>query len=125
MASTMAVLALVFFGGVGLFMRDWSLGNRLSLALLGVLLALGLLRWARVRAEAQPGGLRVRNLFLTHTVPWEQIVGVRFPDGDAFAQVDCLDGDRITVMAIQRADGPPAQLEAQRLADVVAAHQRA
>lgn len=125
MALSMAALAVLIFGGVGAFTTMWSPGNRILMLLLGVVMGLALLRWASVRAEARAEGLWVRNLFLSRTVSWDEILGVRFPDGDAFAHVDLADGDTLSIMAIQRADGPRAQTEAQRLADLVAAHSSA
>jgi hypothetical protein len=69
--------------------------------------------------------LHVRNLFLARTVPWDEILGVRFPEGDAWAHLDLAEGDTLAVMAVQRADAQGAQTEAQRLAELVASRQAA
>ena len=65
-------------------------------------------------------GLAVRNLLITRTVSWEEIVEVRFPDGAPWVSLELTDTDELAVMAIQRADGDDAKVEARRLAELVA-----
>ena len=50
-------------------------------------------------------GLTVRNLMLTRTVTWDEVIEVRFPDGAPWVTLELDDGDELAVMAIQRADG--------------------
>ena len=64
-------------------------------------------------------GLTVRNLMLTRTVTWDEIIEVRFPDGAPWVTIELDDGDELAVMAIQRADGQAARDEALRLARIV------
>jgi Bacterial PH domain len=80
-----------------------------------------LLRFARLRADPTPTGLVVRNLVRREELRWEQILSVRFGDGDPWVMLDLSDGDVLAVMAIQRADGERALAEARRLATLVAA----
>jgi hypothetical protein len=75
-----------------------------------------------ISAVPLPHGLKVRNLFLSRIVPWDDIEDVTFPEGDAWAKLDLADGDDLAVMAIQRADGESARVEADRLARVVLSH---
>ena len=98
-----------------------SVGEALSVAGIGLLVAALMLRYATIRAVPGPEGLTVRNLFLSRTVPWGEILGVRFPDGDPWAHLDLAEGDTLAVMAIQRADAQSGRDEAQRLATLVAA----
>ena len=67
-------------------------------------------------------GLTVRNLMLTRTVTWDEIIEVRFPDGAPWVTLELDDGDELAVMAIQRADGQLARDEALRLARIVDRH---
>ena len=83
-----------------------------------------LLRFALIRADPGPDGLVVRNVVRREELRWEQVVSVRFGDGDPWVTLDLSDGDVIAVMAIQRADGAYAQAEARRLATLVAAGSR-
>jgi hypothetical protein len=83
-----------------------------------------LVRFSRLRAEPSPDGLVVQNLVHRERLQWQQVVAVRFADGDPWVTLDLSDGDVLAVMAIQRADGPRGTAEARRLATLVAAHTR-
>ena len=119
-----AVVAVLVFGVVAMAMPgdkqggNWKLGDRLMLLGLGVAIATLLIRYARIVATPTETGLRVRNLFLTRTIPWSEIEAIRFGGGEPWVTLDLTDGDSIAVMAIQRADGPRGVDEAQRLADL-------
>ena len=79
-------------------------------------------RYASIKAVPDDTGLTVRNLMLTRTVTWDEIIEVRFPDGAPWVTVELDDGDELAVMAIQRADGQVARDEALRLARIVDRH---
>ncbi len=83
-----------------------------------------LLRFGLLRAQPSPAGLVVQNLVRREELRWEQVVAVRFGDGDPWVMLDLSDGDVLAVMAIQRADGTYALAEARRLATLVAAGSR-
>ena len=124
---TMAAVTLVVCSAVAVAMGGtglWRLGDQLALVGLGVALAAFLLRYASIRAEPTDGGLVVRNLVVTRTVLWEEIVEVRFPEGAPWVSLELDDTDELAVMAIQRADGELARAEARRLARLVADHRR-
>lgn len=125
MALTMAGVSLALFALLAIFVHGWAVGDRLLMFGLGAVMALFLHRYAAIVAVPRPEGLYVRNLFLTRTVPWDEILGVRFPEGDAWAHLDLAEGDTLAVMAVQRADAQGAQTEAQRLAELVASRQAA
>lgn len=124
--AVMATIALVVTAAVALGMgrAGWSGGDQLALFGLGAGLAAFLGRYASIRAVGDDVGLTVRNLLLTRTVLWEEIVEVRFPDGAPWVSLELSDTDELAVMAIQRADGDEAKAEAGRLAALVARHQR-
>ena len=123
MALTMAGAALVVFGLVAVLVPHWGPGDRLMMFGFGAAMAAYLWRYAAITAVARPEGLYVRNLFLARTVPWDEILGVRFPEGDAWAHLDLAEGDTLAVMAIQRADAATGQHEGHRLATLVASRQ--
>ncbi|VTR75623.1 PH domain-containing protein [Cellulomonas hominis] len=116
------VLLLVLLPGTGL--QGLTLADRLGIALVGAAIVVFCWRQATVSATPTPAGLRVRNLATTRTVPWAQIVWVRFGEGRPWVQLDLDDGDTLAVMGVQRSDGERARLEARRLATLVAARQR-
>jgi len=99
-----------------------GVGDRLGFGLFGVAVAWFLLREAGVRADPDPAGLTVRNLFRTRRVAWAQIVSVRFGPDRPWVQLDLADGGTLAVMGVQRADGARAREDARRLATLVARH---
>jgi hypothetical protein len=125
MATGMAVAVLVVFFGVAVLIPgpaaggDWALMDRMLLVAFGLAIATLLWRYASIGAVPSDAGLRIRNLIVTRTVGWPEIVAVRFPEGDPWVSLDLADTDVVAVMAVQRADGEFGQQEAQRLATLV------
>ncbi|MGO4660574.1 PH domain-containing protein [Terrabacter sp. 2TAF16] len=99
----------------------WGLGDRLMFFGLGVAIAFLAWRYASIRAVPSRAGLLVRNLVLTRTLEWPEVVGIQFGGGEPWVTLDLEDGDTVAVMAIQKADGPLAGREASRLAALVQA----
>jgi hypothetical protein len=101
---------------------EWQVGDQLALVGLGLGLAAFLGRYASIKAVPDGQGLTVRNLMLTRTVSWDEILEVRFPDGAPWVTLELDDTDELAVMAIQRADGRLGRDEALRLARIVDRH---
>ena len=118
MAGVAVVVCTVVAIGMGAG-GVWQVGDQLALVGLGLALAAFLGRYASIKAVPDDEGLTVRNLMLTRTVTWDEIIEVRFPDGAPWVTVELDDGDELAVMAIQRADGQVARDEALRLARMV------
>jgi hypothetical protein len=117
-AQAVVLLALaVVLPGAGWF-------DRIGFLVVAVAIGWVLLRFGLLRADPGPAGLVVRNLVRREDLRWEQIVAVRFGDGDPWVMLDLSSGEVLAVMAIQRADGPRALAEARRLATLVAAGSR-
>jgi hypothetical protein len=109
------VLPLSRFGG-------WGVSDSVMLVGLGLLVAWALGRFAALRATPSPAGIVVRNIVVTTTLEWSQVVGVRFSGGDPWAYLALASGDDLAVMAIQKSDGAFARAEAGRLAALAQAH---
>jgi hypothetical protein len=117
-AQAVVLLALaVVLPGAGWF-------DRIGFAVVAAGVGWVLARFGLLRADPGPEGLVVQNLIRREDLRWEQIVSVRFGDGDPWVMLDLSDGDVLAVMAIQRADGARALAEARRLATLVAAGSR-
>lgn len=99
----------------------WSAGDRVMFFLIGVAIAWVAHRYASIVAVPSREGLVVRNLVITRTLTWPEIVSVHFGGGDPWVSLDLADADTVAVMAIQKADGPAALREASRLAALVQA----
>ena len=124
-ATVMAVLSLVVFVTVAVLLPSnaglttWQPADRALVVGLGVIIALVCWRYASIRAVPSLDGLVVRNLVVTRTVTWAQVIDVEFGGGAPWVTLELDDTDTLAVMAIQRADGPAAMAEAQRLATLV------
>ncbi|MGL5863709.1 MAG: PH domain-containing protein [Phycicoccus sp.] len=123
MAAAVTVLVCAGVGAGMVAAGAWGAADLIALVGFGALVAAFLLRYAVIRAVPTEAGLVVRNLFLTRTVPWHDIVAVLFPDGDPWVSVELTDTDVVAVMAVQRVDGEHGRAEARRLAALVAARQ--
>ena len=130
-AAVAALASLVIFTLVAIYSPmplrvdpALELANRISVGVIGVLLALFLSRYAVIRAEPSPSGLRVVNLVRSHDLEWAQIVRVGFSGGSPWAVLELTDTEEVAVMAIQRADGERARREASRLAALIEHHAR-
>ncbi len=121
---TLAIGALVLVLTGALLLALPALGWLDRAGFVVVALAIAWFCWREASVVARPDatGLFVRNLVLSRRLAWAQIVSVRFGEGRPWVQLDLDDGDTLAVMAIQRADGAFAQVEARRLATLVAAH---
>ncbi len=117
--------SLILFGVLALVLPAtaggavWGVGDRVMFFLIGVAIAWMAHRYASIVAVPSREGLVVRNLMLTRTLAWPEIVAVRFAGGDPWVSLDLNDADTVAVMAIQKADGPAARTEAARLAALV------
>lgn len=95
---------------VGLLLKIKSSGvifqtaDQVAMALLGVVIAGGVLLFARPRLRVGRLGLSVRNLLGDRLVDWAQVTGVSFPTGSRWARIDLPDDEYIPVMAIQAVD---------------------
>ncbi len=116
----LAVLALTAL--LLVTMRGLGTLDRIGFGLVAAAIAWFCWREASVVARPDPDGITVRNLLLSRRLAWAQIVDVRFGEGRPWVQLDLDDGDTLAVMAVQRADGARAQVEARRLATLVARH---
>jgi len=118
--------SLVVFGVIAVVMPAqadgrWGVGDRLMFFGLGVAGALVAWRYASIVAVPSRAGIVVRNLMLTRTLTWPEVVGIQFGGGEPWVTLDLEDGDSVAVMAIQKADGPVAGREASRLAALIQA----
>lgn len=117
--------SLLLFGLIAVIMPEqdgrWGVPDRIMLFGLGVVIAALAWRYASIIAIPSREGLTVRNLVLTRTLEWPEIVGIQFGGGEPWVSLDLVDGDTLAVMAIQKADGEISGREASRLAALVQA----
>ncbi|HEX7660888.1 MAG TPA: PH domain-containing protein [Pseudonocardiaceae bacterium] len=93
----------------------FTLSDQVSMALIGVLLACGVLLLARPRVRADADGVEVRNLLFGQKVPWDVIGAVTFPDGAPWARLELPEFEYIPLVAIQAFDGGRAVVAIREL----------
>lgn len=109
-----AALLVVIFVVLAVTLNGSSTGvhlgisDKVSLALVGIILAAAVLLLARPRVRADADGVEVRNLLFGRTVPWQEIKGVGFPDGAPWARLELPQDEYVPVVAIQAMDGERA-----------------
>jgi hypothetical protein len=112
MAWILAVAVLVVFTLVGTGLRGetgdgygtFQRGDQFAMVGLGVLFALGILLFTRLRVEADEKGIRVRNLVGGYDLPWDMVRSIRFNRGTPWASLELSDEDLLPMMALQAAD---------------------
>ncbi len=82
--------------------------DQVAMAVLGIVLGAAILLLALPRVRVGPAGIAVRNVVVERVVPWDEVVGVSFPEGSRWARVDIADFEYVPVVAIQAVDGERA-----------------
>lgn len=100
-AVHIAVGFLLKMGSSGVIFQT---SDQVAMAILGLIIAGGMLLFARPKLRIGPAGLAVRNLLGYRLIPWSEVVGVSFPAGGRWARVDLPDDEYVPVMAIQAVD---------------------
>lgn len=113
-AIAVATAVVVVFGVVAALLRGASegvlfgVGDQIAMVVLGLLVAAGVLTLARPQVTADVTGLHVRNIVVSHDVPWEVVREVAFRDGSPWAVLELADDDQLAILAVQASDGERA-----------------
>lgn len=127
MAGVMGLSLIAVFGVIWFRLpedaRDtFSWFQRLTLlAFFGAVLWI-LYRMTTLRVTAYADRLRIRNVFKSYTLSWDEVSALRFRSGDAWLQLFDADGNRLGILAVQAAEGRRASLAAKELAAVAREH---
>jgi PH (Pleckstrin Homology) domain-containing protein len=122
-----AVLIVALFVVVALVLRNsptgvfFQLADQVSMVVLGLVLAGGLLLLARPRVRADAEGIEVRNVVASRRLPWTEVRKVAFPDGASWARLELPDDEYLPVLAVQAADRGRAVEGITRLRELHAA----
>lgn len=126
-ATVLGVSAVVLFlliAALGPAAAGFTWFDRFGIAAVGAAIGTLLWRFARLAVLVDERGLVVRNLAGDRRLEWAEVITVRFGGGQPWVSLDLADGEPLSAMAIQRADGEFGETEAQRLATLVALHSR-
>ena len=120
-ALTAAVIVAVMVV-VGLLLTHSSTGvvsfhtsDQVAMVVLGLILGGGILTLGRSRVDADARGIRVRNIVMTHALPWEMVRAVRFERRSAWATLLLANGDELALLAVQAGDGERAVVAVEGL----------
>jgi Bacterial PH domain len=122
-----AVLVVALFTVIAVLLRTsptgvyFRLADQVSMIVLGLLLAGGLLLMARPRVRADAEGIEVRNVAGSRRLPWTAVRRIAFPDGASWARLDLPDDEYLPVLAIQAVDRDHAVAGITRLRELHAA----
>ena len=125
-------VAVVFFGSLLLIVcaaawlgfdpsvrERFTVLQRITLVLFGLLFALVGWTLGRSRVTATADGLVVVNGLKRRELAWEQVLVVNFPPSAPWATVDLADGTEMAVMAFQSSDGARARAGVRELRALV------
>ena len=88
------------FDNSGQFQR----GDQTAMIILGVLIGLGILSFARPRVSADAAGVKIRNVVGGYDLPWDVVRRVRFDRHSPWATLELHDDETVSVHALQAAD---------------------
>lgn len=123
-AFPVAAVLVVLFAVVGTLLRSTPTGvffrvsDQVSMVLLGVLLAGGVLLLTRPRLRADTSGVEVRNILSTQRYEWNLVEQISFPNGAPWARLELPEDEYVPIMAIQASDGERAVLAMRRLREL-------
>lgn len=95
--------------------------NQVAVFCLGLLVAAGIMVFARPRVRADRHQVWVRNIFGSHTVTWDLVTAVRFDDRSWWAALEFPDHSLLGMLAVQALDGERAVTAIRELRELHAA----
>ncbi|MFL6128252.1 MAG: PH domain-containing protein [Mycobacteriales bacterium] len=101
---------------------SFGAADQVAMVLLGLFIAGGILLIARPSVVADEHGLRVRNILISHDVPWEVVRAVAFRDGSRWATLELADDDQLALLAVQASDGERSVTTVRALRALQARH---
>lgn len=105
-ASVFALVLVVAFGVFAALLRESYTGvhfrvwDQISVALIGVLLAIGVMLFTRPRMRVGPSGVAIRNIFSDRLIEWDLVERITFPAGASWARIDLPDDEYVPVLAV-------------------------
>lgn len=107
-ATLVLVTAMAWFGFDESIRDRFTLWQKTTVLLMGLLVFSLTYALARCRVTAREEGLVVVNGYRRHRLDWAQVVAVRLPRGAPWATFDLNDGSTLSALGIQGADGARA-----------------
>lgn len=130
-AVVVAVLLVVVFTTLGVFLRtgytgvNFRVADQFAMAGIGVLGAAAVLLLTRPRVRVGPRGVVVRNVLGDNEFGWQHIRGVSFPDRKSWARLELVGDEYVPMLAIRANDKEYAAAALQRLRELGAKYSEA
>jgi predicted DNA repair protein MutK len=119
-ALLIALLVAVWIGLGDDIRAEFTVFQRVTLVLFGVLLVVVYYGLLRCKVVASPEGLRVVNGYRDRRFEWSQVLGISLPRGAPWATLDLSTGTTVSVMAVQGSDGDRARRAVRELRALIA-----
>lgn len=117
-----ALLVAVWIGLGDDIRSEFTVWQRITLVLFGVLLFITYYGLLRCKVVASADGLQVVNGYRTRRFVWSQVIGLSMPRGAPWATLDLSSGTTVSVMAVQGSDGARARRAARDIRVLIATH---
>jgi len=122
----LGTMLVVLFGAVWIGIGDdaraeFTLFQRGTLVLMGVLLFGSWFGLVRSCVTARKGGLTVVNGYRTRTYEWSQVISVSLRRGGPWGTLDLSDGTTVSLIGVQGSDGQRARTAIREIRATIAA----
>jgi hypothetical protein len=101
---------------------QFTMLERATLVLIGLMLFTAYYGLMRSRVTATSGGLTVVNGYRKRTYEWSQVIGVSLRRGAPWGTVDLSDGTTVSMMGVQGSDGTRARRAVREIRAAIAAN---
>ena len=103
----------------------FGLADQVAMVGLGLFLGAGILTLGASRVDADADGVRVRNVLVRRSLPWELVRAVRFDRDSSWASLEMSNRDEVALLAVQAADRARALDAVEGLRALLAAYREA
>jgi hypothetical protein len=121
-AMLVLLLVVVWFALGDNVRGQFTVLQRITLLLFGVLLFACWHALVRSRVTATDAGLTVVNGYRTRRFEWSQVISASLARGAPWATVDLSDGTTVAAMGVQGSDGERARRAIREIRTVIAEH---
>ena len=118
----LALVAAVWIGLGAEVRSQFTLFQRITLVVIGLMLFGAWNALVRSRVRATHAGLTVVNGYRKRTYEWSQVIGVSLRRGAPWGTLDLSDGTTISLIGVQGSDGRRARKAVREIRATIAAH---
>ena len=117
-----AIVVVVWFAFDDATRAQFTVLERITLVLIGLLLFAAYYALMRCRVSATTAGLTVVNGYRKRTYEWSQVIQASLRRGAPWGTLDLSDGTTVSVMGVQGSDGARARRAIREIRAAIAAN---